>query len=83
MRRLETPAAICNCGTALAAGDLPAPLAGAAAASPAAALLPLFAAGDRSGGHRAWLADVLAALLLSAQVCWTVLSRRILENRLM
>ncbi|KAK9831530.1 hypothetical protein WJX81_006306 [Elliptochloris bilobata] len=67
LRRLETPGAICGCGAALAAGDLAAPLGGPAAASPAAALLPMFAAGDRSGGHRAWLADVLAALLLSAQ----------------
>jgi len=66
LRRLETPAAICGCGAALAAGDLGAPPPDAAA-SPAAALLPMFSAGDRSGSHRAWLADVLAALLLSAQ----------------
>ena len=68
LRRLELPSTICACGSALAAGDLGAPPGGPAAASPAAALLPMFAAGDRSGGHRAWLADVLAALLLSAQV---------------
>lgn len=68
LRRLEMPGTICACGSALAAGDLGAPPGGPAAASPAAALLPMFAAGDRSGGHRAWLADVLAALLLSAQV---------------
>ncbi len=66
LRRLETPAAICGCGAALAAGGLGAPPPDAAA-SPAAALLPMFSAGDRSGSHRAWLADVLAALLLSAQ----------------
>ena len=67
LRRLELPGTICACGAALTAGDLGAPPGGPAATSPAAALLPMFAAGDRSGGHRAWLADVLAALLLSAQ----------------
>jgi hypothetical protein len=71
MSRLDSAGAACGCLGALVAGDLALPDGaggGGGNASRADALLPLFVPGERAQARRAWLADVLIALLQRAQV---------------
>ena len=68
MRRLELASSVCDCLAALVSGDLQSSIPGDGSASPAEALLPLFAAGETSAQHMPWLAEILVALLQRAQV---------------
>ena len=66
LKRLDSPAAVCQCMEALVHGDLDLPQDGGH--SRADALLPLYIPYEATSERRLWLADLLVALLQRAQV---------------
>lgn len=69
MKRLDSAGACCGCLGALVAGDLVLPDQASGGGNRADTLLPLFVPGERAQERRAWLADVLIALLQRSQAC--------------